>query len=58
MKSTHLLAGTGVEGHYDLVHERDVEVPGEVENALRDVGGDEQQAMHDDDENVPPWWPV
>jgi hypothetical protein len=35
MKRTHLLASTGIKGHYDLVHKRDVKLPGEVENALR-----------------------
>ena len=35
MRCTHLLASTGIEGHYDLIHKRDVKLPGEVENALR-----------------------
>ena len=33
---THLLASTRVESHHHSVHERDIELFGEVENALRD----------------------
>lgn len=56
MKHTHLLAGTRVEGHYDLIHERDVKLPGEVENALRNIGDCELLDVRKNGYNIPPWW--
>lgn len=42
---THLLPDTGVESHHHSVHERDIELFGEVEDALMNPGQDRMRAM-------------
>ena len=51
---TYLLPSTRVEGHDHSVHEGDVELFGEVENALDDIADGELWDVANDGKNVPP----
>lgn len=53
---THLLASAGVEGHDHSVHERDIELFGEVEYALMHLGEYRVRGKRDEMKRLPPWW--